>query len=236
LVPLYANADAGTPMLPFANPVILISLIPVIAIEAAYLRAKLKTGWRVTLGATAKANVVTLLLGYPIMWALFLGMEFLFWFGIDVTGVDNHLHWAVGRLSEMAVVAASAAWIGPVQDRWAIPFAYVILLIPSFIVSGFVESRLIERGGWLRTDSRCTRAVWMANLLSYVFLAVVGCIVLWRFLAHYEFEQIDDNRRAASSFAARRTTKHLGMTQIFRSHPSQRTQRMGHPHLCTGQP
>jgi hypothetical protein len=186
LFPLYANADAGIPMLPFAYPVILIFLIPVIAIEAAYLRAKLKTNWRVTLGATAKANVVTLLLGYPLMWALFLGMEFLFWFGIDATGVDNHLHWAPGHLvSEMAVVAASAAWMGPVQDRWAIPFAYVILLIPSFIVSGFVESQLIERLGWLRTDLRCGRAVWQANALSYVFLAIVGCIVLWQFLAHY---------------------------------------------------
>ena len=34
LVPLYANADAGIPMLPIAYPVILIFLIPVIGIEA----------------------------------------------------------------------------------------------------------------------------------------------------------------------------------------------------------
>lgn len=186
LFPQYAKADAGIPMLPFAYPVILVFLIPVIAIEAVYLRTKLKTNWRVTLAATAKANAVTLVLGYPIMWCAFFTLELLFWFGIDATGVDNHLHWSPGHLvSEMAVLAASAAWMGPVQDRWAIPFAYVILLIPSFIVSGFVESRLIERRGWLDTDLRCTRAVWLANAFSYVFLAIVGCVVLWQALAHY---------------------------------------------------
>jgi hypothetical protein len=183
LFPLQANADAGIPMLPFAYPVILVFLIPVIAIEAIYLRARLKTDWGVTLAATAKANVVTMLLGYPLAWLLFLGIELVLWLTLAVTGVGDRLQWAPGHaIAKMVIVATSAAWMGPVEERWAIPFAFVVLLIPSFILSGFVESRLLERKGWLHCDSPCSLAVWQANALSYLFLAIVGCIALWSFL------------------------------------------------------
>ena len=170
-------------MLPFAYPVILVFLIPVIAIEVIYLRARLKTEWRMTLTSTAKANVVTMLLGYPLAWLLFLVIELVFWLTLTVTGVGDRLHWAPGpAIEKIVVVATSAAWMGPIEERWAIPFAFVVLLIPSFILSGFVESRLLERKGWLRCDSPCSRAVWQANALPYLFLAIVGCIALWGFL------------------------------------------------------
>ena len=170
-------------MLPFAYPVILVFLIPVIGIEVIYLRARLKTGWRATLSAVAKANAVTMLLGYPLAWVLFLGIELVLWIGLATTGVSDRLQWAPGHaIVKMLVVATSAAWMGPVEERWAIPFAFVILLIPSFILSGLVESRLLERNGWLRCDSPCSRAVWQANALSYVFLAIVGCAALWSVL------------------------------------------------------
>ena len=170
LFPLQANADAGIPMLPFAYPVILVFLIPVIAIEAIYLRARLKTEWRPTLTATAKANVVTMLLGYPLAWLLFLGIELVFWVTATETGVGDRLQWAPGHeISKMAIVATSAAWIGPVEERWAIPFAFVVLLIPSFILSGFVESRLLKREGWLCGDSPSSRAVWRRTLFLISF-------------------------------------------------------------------
>jgi len=183
LFPVHANADAGIPMLPFSYPVILVFIVPVIAIEASYLRARLKTGWRVTLKATAKANVLTMLLGYPLAWLLFLGVELVLWIGLASTGVGDRLQWAPGHtIAKMVIVATSAAWMGPVQERWAIPFAFVVLLIPSFILSGFVEARLLNRDGWLPCDPPCSRAVWQANALSYVFLAIVGCLALWGFL------------------------------------------------------
>jgi hypothetical protein len=184
LIPCTANADAGVPLLPFAYPVILVFLIPVIAIEAIYLRARLKTGWRATLTATTKANVVTMLIGYPLAWLSFLALELVFWGGLMVTGIGDRLKWAPGHaISKLIIVAASAAWMGPVEERWAIPFAYVILLIPSFILSGFLESRLMGRNGWLRSASPSARAVWQANALSYAFLAIVGWAALWGFLA-----------------------------------------------------
>ena len=170
-------------MLPFAYPVILALLIPVIVIEAIYLRARLKTEWKPTLSATAKANAVTMLLGFPLAWAMFFGVELLLWIGLATTGIGDRLQWAPGHaIAKMVIVATSAAWLGPGDERWVIPFAYAILLVPSFILSGFVESRLIRRNDLLGRDPSCSRAVWQANVLSYIFLAIVGCMTLWGFM------------------------------------------------------
>jgi len=184
LIPCSANADAGVPLLPFAYPAILVFLIPVIAIECIYLHVRLKTGWRTTLFATTKANLITMLIGYLLAWLLFLALELAFWGGLTVTKIGDHLHWAPGHaIAKLIIVATSAAWMGPIEERWAVPFAYVILLIPSFILSGFVESRLIERRGWLQSSSLSARTVWQANALSYAFLAMDGWAALWGFLA-----------------------------------------------------
>ena len=115
LIPCTANADAGVPLLPFAYPVILVLLIPVIVIEAIYLRARLKTGWRATLTATTKANVVTMLIGYPLAWLLFLALELVFWGGLMVTGIGDRLKWAPGHaIAKLIIVAVSARGWG----RW----------------------------------------------------------------------------------------------------------------------
>lgn len=175
------------PLLPLAYPVVLLFLIPVIGIEAFYLRATLKTGWRATLFATAKANAVTMLLGYPLAWLMYFALEMVLWGVLSITRIGDRLQGAPGHaIAKMIIVATSAAWMGPVGERWAIPFAFVILLIPSFLLSGFLESRLLERPGWLPCASPRTKAVWQANALSYVFLAIVGWMALWGFLKWYK--------------------------------------------------
>ncbi|MGB9032115.1 MAG: hypothetical protein WCC27_18470, partial [Acidobacteriaceae bacterium] len=77
LFPLAAHADAGIPMLPIAYPVVLLFLVPVIVIEAVYLRQRLRTAWWNTVKATAIVNAVTLVLGYPLGWLLSLFLELL---------------------------------------------------------------------------------------------------------------------------------------------------------------
>src|SRR5579875_2511753 len=107
----------------------------------------------------------------------------VFWGGLTVTKVGDRLHWAPGHaIAKLLIVATSAAWMGPVEERWAIPFAFVILLIPSFILSGLIESRLLQRDGWLDCEFSYSRTVWQANLISYIFLAIVGCLALCGFL------------------------------------------------------
>lgn len=185
-VPATAHADAGIPMLPFAYPVILALLLPVIAIEAAYIRLKLGTEWKNTISATAKANLVTMLLGFPLAWFIFLIFEMIFWLILVRSGVQAHIHWPLGsRVTDLLVVITSAAWMGPMEEKWAVPVAFVVLLIPSFVLSGWVESRLLEKRKWLKHEAPSTRTVWQANVLSYIFLALVGCLALFKYIAHF---------------------------------------------------
>jgi len=186
LSPTDAHADAGVPMLPFAYPVILVFLLPVIAIEAAYIRLRLHTAWGNTIAATTKANLVTMLLGFPLTWLIFFLLEMIFWVTLDFSGIETHFHWALNpRITDFLMVAMSAAWMGPVEEKWAIPVAYVVLLIPSFLLSGYLEARLLGRQGWLQVEGRSASAVWQANVLSYIFLAMAGCIALVKYTAHF---------------------------------------------------
>ena len=112
-------------MLPFAYPVILLLLIPIIAIEVVYLRARLMTECRITLSCTAKANVVTMLLGFPLAWLLFFAIELVLWLTLTVTGVGDHLQWAPGHaIAKMVVVATSAAWMGAYERAVGYPFRH----------------------------------------------------------------------------------------------------------------
>ncbi len=123
LTPREAAADAGIPMLPIAYPIILILLIPVIAIETIYLHARLKTNWRMTLSATAKANLVTMLLGYPLGWLLSLGLELLFWAGLASTGAGDRLDKIPQNIVvKMAGIAISAPWDGTSRGAVGDPF------------------------------------------------------------------------------------------------------------------
>lgn len=172
--PTPALADAGIPMLPVAYPVILLSLVPVIGIEVLYIRTRLKTGWWDTLVATAGANFVTLLLGYPLVWVVMLMVEFGLSWVADLIRLK--------RLSEIfgyLIFALSPAWINPTKDRWPVLLAFAILLIPSFFLSAFVEAELLDEHGWLLFEGSSARTVWKANILSYLFLVFAGCIALW---------------------------------------------------------
>ena len=179
-LPSTAHADAGIPMLPIAYPVVLLFLVPVIAIESTYLRMKLGTGWWATLKATAIVNAVTLVLGYPLGWLLSLVLEFLF-IGIEFLLFKVGLEHALEQLPAWISVIFFPAWLGPWDKARPILIAFVVLLIPSFFLSGFVESRMMLNR--LESEpSEIKSAVWRANLLSYAFLAAAGCGTLALYL------------------------------------------------------
>jgi hypothetical protein len=173
LFPTVARADAGIPMLPVAYPVILLFLIPVVAIETIYIRQRLRTRWRNTIAATAGANLVTMLLGFPLVWIFLVALQFL------STDFLDRTH------SAALITVLTAPWPVPAYgDPWAVPVAFVLLLVPAFLLSAFVEGLLLNSFHWLHSDRPSTRTVWMANVFSYVFLAAVGFIILWLLIRH----------------------------------------------------
>ena len=129
-----------------------------------------------------------MLLGFPLAWFVFLVLEIVLYGALLFSGVENYIHWTLNpQLTDLIIVVTSAAWMGPVQEKWALPVAFVVLLIPSFVLSGYVESRVLagEGKGRLQYGEECAGAVWQANILSYIFLAAVGVAALAGYAARF---------------------------------------------------
>lgn len=110
---------------------------------------------------------------------IFFVLEMVFWVVLAESGIESHIHWTLNpKAFELLTIVASAAWMEPVKEHWAIHVAYIVLLIPSFVLSGYLESRLMVRQGMLKFEGRCTAIIWQANALSYIFLATFGSFAL----------------------------------------------------------
>lgn len=168
-------------MLPIAYPVVLLFLLPVIAIEATYLRVKLGTQWWATIKGVSIVNAVTMVLGYPLAWFLSLVAQLvlaLLTFLLAKAGMErifgDKLFW---------LTLVIPAWLGPTDDFRLVIVAFVVLLIPAFFLSGYVEAWMMVKR--IDIGSEVTkRAVWQANLCSYLFLAISGCAALYLYSRH----------------------------------------------------
>jgi hypothetical protein len=184
LIPTLAYADAGIPMLPVTYPVMLLGLLPVVLVETIFLLWKLKTNWWRTLWPIAIANLLTMLFGFPLVWFIYVCFEFAFFTVLDKTKLIDHIHLQNHMVERIFGVILSAGWLGPVEHGepyWPIYLAFIVLLIPSYFFSAFLEARLISHEGWITSGSDLRRPIWQANLVSYCLLAIAGCLFL-----HYQ--------------------------------------------------
>jgi hypothetical protein len=177
--PLDARADAGIPMMPVRYPELLLFLIPVVVIETIYLKRHLQTRWRRTFVAVAGLNTVTMGLGYPLAYGIYAALNWSLHFPAGMDVVFTSLGW----LPLWLCVRLFPAWTG-LQTGGSFPVlaTFVVLLLPSFIVSGFVKAWLMDWYDLLNFEGSSRSAVWVANRLSYLFLAVVGCVILYQSL------------------------------------------------------
>jgi hypothetical protein len=163
-------------MLAVAYPVILCFLVFVILIEGAYLWWRVRAPWWRMLGGVAIANGITMLLGYPLMWLTYFLCEVGIFALADKTKLLNSIPNNFG--TRLAGTIVAAAWLGPSSSHWAILVSFVVLLIPAFFLSGYVEAKIIGREYWLGTETDSSISIWKANVLSYLFLAAVGCLLI----------------------------------------------------------
>lgn len=175
-------------MLPLAYPVILVFLGFVILIEAVYVHRRLDAAWWKTLRGTAIANGITMLLGYPLMWLIYLIVEFGFFFALSLLSKPLHLDAIPNNfVTRLFGVILRAAWMGPWRgpEYWPVLVAFVTLLVPAFFVSGWIEAKYLSRSQWLGQDAKAAKVIGQANILSYIFLAVAGCLMLSYQLSHH---------------------------------------------------
>lgn len=122
-----------------------------------------------------------MVLGYPLMWLIYLIGEILLFLPLALAAKSLHLDSIPDNFAIRLIgVVLGAAWMGPWPgpEYWPVPVAFVALLIPSFFLSGWFEARFLGTERWLGGDVSAEKAVWRANILSYIFLATAGCLLL----------------------------------------------------------
>lgn len=174
-LPAAAHADAGIPMLPVKYPEIMLFLLPVILIEAAYLRGELHSRWRRTLVATSGVNVLTMALGYPLAWVLYVWLNQVIGFPPENTSIFAQLAWVPLWICTRVM----PEWGGVHQQIWPVLVIFVLLLLPSYLLSGLVKAWIVDLFDLLHKKGSSREAVWTANRLSYLFLAAAGCVLLY---------------------------------------------------------
>ncbi len=162
-------ANAGVPMIFLQMPAMLIALIPIIVVEMLIARRLTKLDWKkISVGVSA-ANIISTIIGIPLSWGIMLGLELL------TTGGGVYS----GPLEMVAAVTLQAAWLIPYENDlfWMVPMAMMVLLIPAFLISVWME-RFICLRLWKSIErANVKRAVWVFNAISYGILMV--CVFVW---------------------------------------------------------
>ena len=128
----------------------------------------------------AVANVVSTIIGVPVAWIVMLGIELLQDKLAD--RFPNLEHSPISRASD---VMFGSAWIGPPEGShdWIVPVAAMMLLVPTFFASWYIEAFIVER--MIEPEWPVVRnAMLKANLASYALLLVGGCAWLIYDISH----------------------------------------------------
>jgi hypothetical protein len=166
LAPLPAAADIGVPMVAVFLPPLWLSLIPIIVVEALIVSRMLTMSLRRSFASVALGNVLSTIVGIPLMWAVLATVEGTFAggaLGLDTTG------------QKIYAVTVQAPWLIPYDEDlvWMIPVALVVLAAPAYLLSVLVEWRVVSRFISTEQRPRGLRAVALANLASYIALALL---------------------------------------------------------------
>lgn len=175
-----AYADAGLPMLAWAWPWMIISLIPIIMIESLYIHRSLRLSFGRALKVTSIANVESTLIGIPITWAAWAIIEIILGYGITLLFENFHVSLPESA-SLLFALTVGAAWLIAAESSlyWMVPTASLVLLIPFFYVSWLLECRRTKRLLREYDPANIKKATFIANLCSYglLFAIVLGWLI-----------------------------------------------------------
>lgn len=166
------SANAGIPMLFVIYPGFLLTLIPVVFIEAFYI-AKLwrDSSFKKIFISVLSANLISTIIGVPLVWAAAVAIQMLFGGGA-AHGIDT----ISGRLYAAVV---QAPWLIPYEKAyaWLMPSAFTVLMIYFFLASWLTEYLTVYLFFKKVYDKKIIiKTLFKANLISYIFLYVCGLI------------------------------------------------------------
>jgi hypothetical protein len=166
-------ANMGIPMIAVEVPIMAMAFVPVILLEAFVFAKRLDVPYRRALKAVAAANVFSTVVGVPLAW-------FVMFLPSCVGGVWMRVVPDSPAGTILSVLGGSA-WLGPISEKesWMIPTALLVLLVPTYFASVWLEWFAIERQFDDLPRARVKKAVWAANSASYLGLLLLGLWFLW---------------------------------------------------------
>lgn len=166
MTPILANA--GVPMLFLHIPAILVALLPIIVVETYVAHRLLGRSMKKSLGPISVANVASMLLGFPLLWFLGVLVQMLLGGG---GGLGVQTWW-----QKLYAVTIQAPWLIPYESDlyWMIPAAALVMLIPAFFLSVWLERLVLQRFWKEEPKDALRRFSFRAHCASYVIL-----ILLW---------------------------------------------------------
>lgn len=174
-------ADAGIPMIALTWPAMVALLAPVILIEGFLCRKWLKLSTWQALKSNAVSNLVSTIVGIPVAWAIMFAVEFGTIETLDLLDPNYVLRDSRSPIGDAVLFMLSSAWIGPPGRgyTWLVPAATLVLLIPFFFASYWIEYFVVRKmvgvpDGEPQTLAypRVRVAVRNANLVTYGALFV----------------------------------------------------------------
>jgi len=157
-----------------------IVLVPIILIESAVGRVYVQLPATKLVSGIAVANVVSTFIGIPIASVVMLLVNILTT-GTTVHGFDT-------PIAAFKSVVLQASWLVPYEDQldWLVPAATLVLLVPYFLASVWIERITLYRAWKTEERRRVARVALVANIVSYTGLAAVVVIWLWRAITAHE--------------------------------------------------
>jgi hypothetical protein len=162
LVPTVAWADAGIPMLFLVWPGAWMVLVPVVLVEALFARKLLRLSVGRSLKVAFVANLVSTGVGIPITWLGLLLLELPA--GILGAAFESHPY------VQVALFPFTVAWLGPVEQLWIVVVAAIILCIPFYFASIWIEYLIARRLLPDLEEGRVRKWSRIANGASYGFI------------------------------------------------------------------
>jgi hypothetical protein len=145
--------------------------IPIVAIEAWIARRIVGLTVKQCVLASAVANAVSTLVGIPLVWGLLALLDIVLSGGGAALGIETF--W-----QRVYAVTVQAAWLIPYESdlHWMVPAAAIVLLIPFFFASVFLE-RMVFGRFCSSSPELVRRWSWVANGATYS-ITFVGLIVV----------------------------------------------------------
>ena len=154
----------------------LVGLVIIAALEAIVLSRVIGFGYWKSYGTALYANLFTTFVGIPFAWILWLlGLMPIAW-GVSQLGLD--IHPLVGAVTAKTVFLAGTATFTE-WDEVAAALALILLLIPFFIGSVWMELRIISKRWPGQDRQKLRKAVIVANACSYAIFLMLGAYLLF---------------------------------------------------------